>query len=799
MNKNALLFALCLLPAVSVPALTDAGHDSLDPSLTLWLDHPASEWTEALPVGNGRLGAMIYGGSAREIISFNEDTLWTGQPHDYANPGAHEVLDDLRQLLRVGEQEAAHALGNDRFMSEPFGQQAYQPFGRLLLEFPGHRAVTDYRRALHLEDAVATVDYAVGERNFHREVFASEPDQAIIIRLSADGGRFDFAATLDSPQPGYSLRVEGNQVILSGRVRDYPKDEERGSTPYPESGLRFEARLEVVLKDGTLTADSDGLRIEDCSEATLRLVAATNFVHYDDISGDPAARCEEALAGLSDRSYAELKARHLADYRELFQRVSMNLGFLDSSYRPTDQRVQTFKEDNDPSLVALVFQYGRYLLISSSRPGSQPANLQGIWNHKLLPPWDSKYTTNINVEMNYWPAEVTQLPEMAQPLIEMVKDLSKTGQSVAREHYDLPGWVTHHNTDLWRAAAPINHANHGIWVTGGAWLCQHLWWHYEFNGDLAYLKDTAYPIMKEASRFFVDYLVPAGDGSGWLISGPSNSPENGGLVMGPTMDHQIIRSLFRNTIEAAEILEVDADFARELQDLRSRIAPNRIGKHGQLQEWFEDMDDPKDTHRHVSHLWGLHPGSEIHPRTTPELADASRVTLDHRGSQGDGGRMGWSAAWKINFMARLLDGDEAFDALRELIAPSIHEAREASDRPRLYVNIFDANPPFQIEENFGATSGIAEMLLQSHLRTSNGGYYQDILPALPESLKDGKVVGLKGRGGFEFAISWKDGRLAFLRVTSLQGNPLHLRYADKTITQPTEPGASYSFAASEFL
>ncbi|MFW5832134.1 MAG: glycosyl hydrolase family 95 catalytic domain-containing protein [Prolixibacteraceae bacterium] len=454
----------------------------------------------------------------------------------------------------------------------------------------------------------------------------------------------------------------------------------------------------------------------------------------------------------------------------------------------------SFTKDEDPALVALLFQYGRYLLISSSRRGTQPANLQGIWNDKLAPPWDSKYTININTEMNYWPAEITNLPECAWPLIRMVEDLTQTGRNVAKEHYNLDGWVTHHNTDLWRGAAPINNANHGIWVTGGAWLSQHLWWHYQFNGNIDYLKNTAYPALKEASRFFTGYLIPYPENPEWLVSGPSNSPETGGLVMGPTMDHQIIRELMSNTIEAAEILGVDTAFVDTLKDKHSKIAPNQIGKHGQLQEWLEDKDDPENEHRHVSHLWGLHPGSEIHPSTTPELAEASKVTLSHRG---DGGT-GWARAWKINFWARLLDGDHAFLLLKNLMVPSVSEEKNYQDRGGLYFNLFDAHPPFQIDGNFGATSGIVEMLLQSHLRDENGDFYIDLLPALPSVLATGSISGLKARGGFEVAINWNNAKLNSVKVKSLLGNKMNLRYNGKIIQRETTAGKAFIFKGKDF-
>ena len=564
--------------------------------------------------------------------------------------------------------------------------------------------------------------------------------------------------------------------------------------PYPESKVTFEARLKVVNDGGELIKNGNSIQIKNAKSATLFLVAATSFVSYNDISANPSVKCDKYLKDLNGKSYTTLKSDHIKDYQKLYSRVELFLGSSDISGRPTNERINSFKQDEDPALVALLYQFGRYLLISSSRPGTQPANLQGIWNDKMAPPWDSKYTININTEMNYWPAEMTNLAECTEPLIKMVTELSETGKNVAKEHYNMDGWVAHHNTDLWRGAAPINNANHGLWVVGGAWLCQHLWWHYQFTGDKEYLKNKAYPILKEASRFFTQYLVADPKKPEWLVSGPSNSPEIGGLVMAPTMDHQIIRNLFANTIEAAEILGIDADFVKTLKEKRAKIAPNQIGKFGQLQEWLEDKDDPKNEHRHVSHLWGLHPGDEIHPLTTPELAEACKVTLSHRG---DGGA-GWSRAWKINFWARLLDGDHAFLLLKNLILPSIVQDRYTPDGGGLYMNLFDACPPFQIDGNFGATSGITEMLLQSHLRDNNGDFYQDILPALPSELANGKISGIKGRGGFEISIKWENKKLVTVEAKSLLGNNLNMRYSGKLIKQTTSPGKIYSFHAEDF-
>ncbi len=770
------------------------GEKQLNPSLTLWYNQPASDWTEALPIGNGRLGAMIYGRSDKEIIQFNEETLWTGQPHDYAHKGANKYFQRIRELLWAGKQGEAEDLAMEGFMSEPLGQLCYQPFGNILLDFPGHENPVQFERKLDMAEAVSTVAYNIGDIAYKREIFSTHPGEAVVIRLEASKkGALEFSAGMDSPQDSYEVSVENDMVIIKGKANNYPQKRVREGAPYPESKLNFEARLKVIPDGGELISDGNKIAVKNANTATLVLVAATNFVNYQDISGDPEKRCNEYLEKLDGKSYPELKEEHISDYSELFGRVELDLGESDISLRPTNERLASFQQDEDPSMVALLYQYGRYLLISSSRQGTQPANLQGIWNNDMAPSWDSKYTININTEMNYWLSEITNLSEMTDPLISMVEDLSMTGRTVAKEHYNLGGWVAHHNTDIWRGAAPINHANHGIWPTGGAWLSQHLWWHYQFIGDKEYLGTRAYPVLKSASEFFAGYLVADPTHPDWLVSGPSNSPENGGLVMAPTMDHQIIRNLFANTIEAAEILGVDAYFVSVLKEKRARIAPNQIGQYGQLQEWLEDKDDPKSEHRHVSHLWGLHPGNEIHPITTPELAEACKVTLSHRG---DGGT-GWSRAWKINFWARLLDGDHSFLLLKNLVVPS-RIPGAGKDQGGLYNNLFDAHPPFQIDGNFGATSGITEMLLQSHLRDENGDFYQDILPALPSALASGKISGIKGRGGFEFEMNWAEGKLVSLKVKSLLGNKLNLRYAGQLISQDTQKGETYSFTADNF-
>ncbi|HEX6847859.1 MAG TPA: glycoside hydrolase N-terminal domain-containing protein [Chitinophagaceae bacterium] len=914
--------------------------------LKLWYNKPATKWVEALPIGNGRIGAMLFGGIENDRIQFNEETLWTGEPRRYSRPGAYKYLDTIRQLLFEGKQKEAEALSERHFMGlksfegerngwiakvtadrrfaeenfddskwstmqvpswdgwetvghegldgavwlrnsfilpddwvgkelvfdfnrirdhdytyvngkligsqqdnegrkykvaknalhkgrntiailvlnfnnkggvygykdtvkhigvylanneaakislngnwkyfvhndspPPVGayQAAYQPFGDLNLIFTHTIGATNYRRELDISKAVAATSYSVNGIDYRREYFVSQPNQVLAINVTASKKKsINFTLTLSSPHKNFKIRkIDNNTISLSVQVKN--------------GALRGESYLHVKTVGGSIKLEDDTLVIENADEATVYLTAGTNYKNFKDISANPALPCINALKTVTGKTYQQIKEAHIKEYQKYFNTFSISLSNSSGPSQvsptggdlagavPTNERLEKFASSDDPSFVALYLQYGRYLLISSSRPGTRPANLQGIWNDLLNPPWDSKYTTNINAEMNYWPAESLNLSPMHEPLFKMIEELSETGRSTAIDHYNAPGWVLHHNTDLWRGTAPINAADHGIWVTGGAWLCTHLWEHYLFTQDKNFLQNKAYPIMKEAALFFNSFLIkdPA---TGKLISTPSNSPEQGGLVAGPTMDHQIIRTLFNNVIAASEILKADPQLRHELKEKVKLIAPNMIGKYGQLQEWMQDLDDTTNKHRHISHLWGMYPGSEINWDDTPELMKAARQSLLYRGDAATG----WSLGWKINCWARFKDGEHAFHMIKMLISPVKGGAGS-------YPNLFDAHPPFQIDGNFGGAAGIGEMIVQSHTK------YIDILPALPASLPNGEVKGYCVRGGFVLDLKWKNGKLEELVITSKAGQPLQLRYDHKVVNITTTKNSIYKFDAA---
>ncbi|MEJ5963106.1 glycoside hydrolase family 95 protein [Pedobacter immunditicola] len=905
--------------------------------MQLWYTKPAATWTDALPIGNGRLGAMIFSGIAKDHIQFNEETLWSGKPRNYDRPGAAAHLPEIRKLLFEGKQQEAEKLAADKFMglqSEPGDRQqwvntiksgegisgrpelesfndqswntiqvpayggwetvglpnfdgavwlrttfevkenllgqdlildlnrvrdqdftyvngqlvgntdgteprkytipaqlikkgkntiaiqvlnyfdkggivgykdtaraigiypigasvksgislvkpwkykvqdqqppavaqfqaSYQAFGDLVLDFNHPSGATkDYKRILDINTAVSSTTYTLNGVKYLREYFASQPNQVIVTHLTASRkGSISFDATISSSHHKSVVRkVNDHTIAIAVQVKD--------------GALRGESQLTIVLKNGAIRIINGKLSISKADEATLYLTAGTNFINDHDVSGDPAEVCRKAFSTLKNQSYQQVKQRHIQEYQRYYKTFSVDFGKGENENLPTDLRIEKFAASKDPSFAALYMQYGRYLLISSSRPGTQPANLQGIWNDLLTPPWGSKYTTNINLEMNYWPAEVLNLSAMNEPLFKKIGALAEKGRHTAKTYYNANGWVLHHNTDLWNATAPINASNHGIWVGGSGWLSQHLWEHYLFTQDRDFLKNEGYPLMKKAAEFYVDFLIKD-PRSGWLISTPGNSPENGGMVAGATMDHQIIRTLFKNCVAAAEVLGTDDVFKTSLEEKIKLIAPNQIGKYGQLQEWLEDLDDTTNKHRHVSHLWGVHPGNDITWEQNPALMKAARQSLLYRGDEGTG----WSLAWKINFWARFKEGDHAMKMVKMLISP-------AAQGGGSYTNLFDAHPPFQIDGNFGGAAGIAEMILQSH--TS----YIELLPSLPAGIPYGAVKGILARGGFEFHINWDKGKLVSFTVFSKAGGLCNLLYKGKKITTPTEKGGHYKF------
>ncbi len=738
-------------------------------SLKLWYAQPAAIWEEALPVGNGRLGAMIFGGADEEHIQFNEETLWTGAPHDYSHEGASQYLGKIRELIWQGKQKEAETLAMEKFMSIPLGQKKYQPFGDLWIKFAGQGKVNNYKRELDLSTAVCRTTYQSGSTTYSREYLASLPDQTIGVSLKADKKHsISFDLSLTSLHEGFtSIAKNDGTIELNVKVKD--------------GVLTGTARVKLIARGGKVTVNDQKLHVENADEAVIYLVAATSFINPKDVSGKPEILSKKYLSAIGNKKFDLVKQNHIRDYQFYFNRFEINLGSSFSEDLPTDTRIQKVLAGMDNSLAALYVQYGRYLMLSASRPGTYPANLQGIWNDKLNPPWDSKYTVNINTEMNYWAVEPLNISECHDALFRMLEEVVPSGEKVAREHYNARGWVLHHNTDLWRGAAPINHSNHGMWVSGSGWLSQHLWEHFMYNRDTAFLTMRAWPILKGAAQFYMDYLVPDPK-TGLLVSCPSNSPENGGLVSGPTMDHEIIKSLFKICIETSAIIKKDRSFADSLKNILPRIAPYKIGRFGQLQEWVADNDDPTNKHRHVSHLWGVYPGKEINWQETPELMNAAKQSLIARGDEGTG----WSLAWKINFWARFRDGNHAWNMVQMLLRPTGQKGTKMTGGGS-YPNLFDAHPPFQIDGNFGGASGIVEMLMQSHLNAI------DILPALPAAIPDGFIRGVRARGGFELSFDWKGGQLVSLKVTSKAGFPLILRYGDKTCSFPTKKGEILRF------
>lgn len=768
-----LLFVLLLSTlwaSPSVPAEDD---------LQLWYKQPAQKWVEALPIGNGRLGGMVFGGVEKERIQLNEETVWAGPAPQRDKVGAYQYLPEARKLIFEGKFAEGEKIMQERFMGPESDRISYQTLGDLILEFPKSEDVSDYRRDLNLDSAIASVTYKNGDATFIREVFVSPVDQAIVVRLTCDQpGRLTLDVSLTRPENAQVEAQGVDSLLMQGQVN-------KGQ---PSQGVQFACRLKALAEGGAVSAKENRLHVEKADSLTLLLTAATTYRETD-----PAQACEKVLSAALHQKYETLRDRHIAEHQRLFRRVSLDLGKTDAGNKPTDERLEAVANGaDDPQLVALFFHYGRYLLICCSRPGCLPSNLQGLWNEHIDAPWNCDYHININIQMNYWPAEVCNLSECHEPFMKFVDQLRPAGRKTARDVYGCGGFTAHHTTDVWHWTSPVGNIGYGMWPLGVAWSSRHYWEHYLFTGDVNSLRNLGYPVMKEAAEFILDFLTEDPK-TGKLVSGPSTSPENsfktkdgqaGRLTMGCAMDQEIAWDLFSNCLEAAKILSIEDEFVKKVRAARERVAWPKIGSDGRLLEWGEEFNEPEPEHRHVSHLYGLHPGYQINERSTPDLFEAAKKSLIARGDFGTG----WSLAWKINFWARFKDGDRAYRLIRNLMTV-VGTSKTNYNHGGVYPNLFDAHPPFQIDGNFGATAGIAEMLLQSHEGEIN------LLPALPKVWPTGAVRGLRARGGFQVDMQWKDGALTQAALLSDLGNVCRIRsHADVKVTCE---GQSVAFSSKD--